>query len=74
VRFRPIASYSDPSNLQVLSLSGVPLTDQGLASLKTLPKLNRLDIKGCGLLFEDLDAFQVARPAIELKRSVNGEP
>jgi Leucine-rich repeat (LRR) protein len=54
-------------NLEVLSLSGVPLTPRGLASLKTLPKLKRLDITRCGLLFEDLDAFQVAHPAIKLK-------
>jgi Leucine-rich repeat (LRR) protein len=54
-------------NLEVLSLSGVPLTPRGLASLKTLPKLKRLDITRCGLLFENLDAFQVARPEIKLK-------
>jgi hypothetical protein len=33
---------------------------------KALPKLNQLDIQGCGLSFEDLDDFQVACPAVTL--------
>jgi hypothetical protein len=55
------------NNLQVLSLSGVPLTGRGMAPLKSLPKLNRLGVKGCGVSFEDLEDFQVACPAVKLE-------
>jgi hypothetical protein len=55
------------SNLQMLSLVDIPLTAQGLNHLISLPKLNRLDIKGCGLDFDAIDDFQVACPAVKLE-------
>lgn len=54
------------TNLQVVSLRDVPLTGRALGHLKAVPKLSRLDVNGCGLSFEDTDAFQVARPAVKL--------
>lgn len=54
------------TNLQVVSLRDIPLTGRALGHLKTLPKLSRLDLNGCGLSFEDIDDFQVARPAVKL--------
>ena len=54
------------TNLQALSLVGVPILGPGLSHLKALPKLNWLDVKECKLNFEDIDAFQVARPSVKL--------
>ena len=55
------------TNLQVLSLRGIPLAGRGLRFLTLLPKLKQLDINTCGLGFEDIDAFQVACPAVKLE-------
>jgi hypothetical protein len=55
------------TNLQCLSLVEIPLTTRGLTSLTSLPKLNRLDIKGCGLDFEAVDDFQVACPTVKIE-------
>jgi hypothetical protein len=62
-----LAHLKGATNLQFLSLVKVPLTGRGLTPLKALPKLNRLDVKGCGLSFEDLDDFQVACPSVKLE-------
>lgn len=50
----------------MLSLVGVPILGPGLSHLKALPKLNWLDVKGCKLNLEDIDAFQVACPSVKL--------
>jgi hypothetical protein len=55
------------TNLQMLSLAGIPLTGRALRYLKAVPKLKELNIQGCGLGFEDIDAFQVARPTVKLE-------
>jgi hypothetical protein len=55
------------TNLQMLSLVDIPLTARGLTSLTSLPKLNRLGVKGCGLDFETLDDFQVACPTVKFE-------
>jgi hypothetical protein len=44
---------------------GISIQAEPLTHLKTLPKLDRLDSQGCGLSFEDIDDFQVARPSIK---------
>ena len=44
-----------------------PTDRRALGSLKAVPKLKQLNIKGCGLGFEDIDAFETARPAVKLE-------
>ena len=62
-----LASLKGATNLQLLSLAGVPLTGAGVNHLKAIPKLNQLDITRCGLSFEEIDDFVVARPAVKLQ-------
>lgn len=61
-----LGALKGATNLQALSLVGVPISGPGLSHLKALPKLNWLDVKECKLNFEDIDAFQVARPSVKL--------
>jgi hypothetical protein len=62
-----LAHLVGAANLQVLSIVNVPLSGRGLTPLKALPRLDRLDVKGCRLDFEDLDAFLAARPSVKLE-------
>jgi hypothetical protein len=62
-----LSHLNGATNLQMLSLRGVPLTGRGLKYLTLLPKLNQLDINNCGLGFEDIDEFQVVCPAVKLE-------
>src|SRR5262249_41754419 len=55
------------ANHQFLSIVNVPLSGRGLTPLKALPRLDQLDVKGCGLDIEDLDAFLAARPSVKLE-------
>jgi hypothetical protein len=52
----------------LLTFAGLVACSGGLPEIETLPKLNRLDIEGCGLSFEDLDDFQAACPSAKLDR------
>ena len=56
------------SNLQVLSVSHVPLTPKGLQALQQLPRLNQLDLTGCGLLDEEVRDLKISKPGLKIMR------
>jgi hypothetical protein len=64
-----ISSLVGASNLQFLSVSRVPLTPKGLQSLQSLPRLNQLDLTGCGLLDEEVRDLKRSKPGLEIIRN-----
>ncbi len=70
-----LRNLSGATSLQILFLSGVPLTNQDLPLLQAIPNLERLEIKGSGFLDEDVHAlvkisFSEGRAAAEDRGSL----
>ena len=59
---------SGATSLQCLSLRGVPLTAKALPLLKAIPSLQQLEITGCGLLDEEVDALRKSMPGLKIER------
>jgi hypothetical protein len=63
-----MGSLAGALDLQILSVCQVPLTSKGLQSLRGLPRLNQLDLTGCGLLDEEVRDLTVDRPSLKIMR------
>jgi hypothetical protein len=63
-----LSSLAGASNLQLLSLDGVPLTGASLNALKGLPRLGQLQVNGCGLLDEDVMDLRKSKPELKIER------
>jgi hypothetical protein len=63
-----LKALSGATNLQILSLNQVPLTPAALPLLKAIPRLDRLEITGCGFLDEEVDALVKSKPRLRVVR------
>jgi hypothetical protein len=63
-----LRALSGGSNLRVVSLEGVAMTGGNPDILKTYPRLNQLNVTGCGLLDEEVAALKSARPDLKIDR------
>jgi hypothetical protein len=63
-----LKALSGATSLQILSLDHVPLTENALPLLKAIPRLDRLEITGCGFLDEEVDALVKSKPGLKVKR------
>ena len=46
----------------------MPLSENALPLLKAIPRLERLDITGCGLLDEEVDDLVKSKPGLRIDR------
>jgi hypothetical protein len=65
---RGLSQLAGASNLQFLSLNGLPLTVEGLKPLKALPRLRQLEVTGCGLLDEEVEELLISKPGWKIER------
>ena len=63
-----LKALSGAANLQILSLNGVPLTEDALPLLKAIPRLEQLEITGCGFLDEEVADLVKSKPGLRVRR------
>jgi uncharacterized protein YjbI with pentapeptide repeats len=63
-----LKALSGATNLQILSLNKVRLTSAALPLLKAIPRLDHLEITGCGFLDEEVDALVKSKPGLRVVR------
>jgi hypothetical protein len=61
-------SYLSGSQINHLSLDGVPLSEEGLKSLMLMPSLQYLEIRGCGLTDEAVNDLKASKPRLQVVR------
>ncbi len=63
-----LKALSGTTNLNTLSLNRVKLTPDALPILKAIPKVERLELTGCGFLDEEIDSLLKSRPGLRIER------
>jgi hypothetical protein len=63
-----LKALSGATRLQILSLRQVPLTQAALPLLKALPRVDRLELGGCGFLDEEIDSLVKSKPGLRVER------
>jgi hypothetical protein len=63
-----LRGLSGATTLQFLSLSGVPLEPGALPLLKAIPRLERLELTGCGFLDEEIADLEKSKPGLKVMR------
>jgi hypothetical protein len=63
-----LKTLSGATSLQILSLNKVPLTSAALPLFKAIPRLDRLELTGCGFLDEEVDALVKSMPGLRVER------
>jgi hypothetical protein len=68
VREDCLKALSGATILNTLSLNRVKLTPDALPILKAIPKVERLELTGCGFLDEEIDSLLKSRPGLHVER------
>ncbi len=63
-----LKALSGATRLQILSLKQVPLTPDALPLLKAIPRVDRLELGGCGFLDEEIDSLVKSKPGLQVDR------
>jgi hypothetical protein len=63
-----LKALSGATSLRILSLDGVHLTPDALPLLKAIPRVDRLELTGCGFLDEEIDALVKSKPGLKVMR------
>jgi hypothetical protein len=63
-----LKALSGATSLRILSLNHVPLTPNALPLLKAFPRVDRLELTGCGFLDEEVDGLVKSTPGLKITR------
>jgi hypothetical protein len=63
-----LKALSGATSLQLLSLNQVPLTPDALPLLKAIPRVDRLELTGCGFLDEEVADLVKSKPGLKVMR------